>query len=58
MYCAGVPLYNSELEAMAGKGLEAALAQANSLYAVSHLYRVTRASVKRVRQHILKYNNY
>ncbi|XP_070814203.1 secreted phosphoprotein 24 [Chaetodon trifascialis] len=46
--CSGVPVYNSELESMADRGLGAALAQANSMYAVSHLYRVTRGSVTRV----------
>ncbi|XP_073318253.1 secreted phosphoprotein 24 [Pagrus major] len=46
--CSGVPLYNSELESMANRGLGAALAQVNSVYAVSHLYRVTRGSVSRV----------
>ncbi|XP_070712048.1 secreted phosphoprotein 24 [Pempheris klunzingeri] len=46
--CTGVPLFNSELEAMANRGLEASLAQVNSVYAASHLYRVTRGSVTRV----------
>uniref|UniRef100_A0A8D0ANB6 Secreted phosphoprotein 24 n=1 Tax=Sander lucioperca TaxID=283035 RepID=A0A8D0ANB6_SANLU len=46
--CSGVPLYNSELEALANRGLGAALAEVNSVYAVNHLYRVTRGSVKRV----------
>ncbi|XP_078099975.1 secreted phosphoprotein 24 [Sander vitreus] len=45
---AGVPLYNSELEALANRGLGAALAEVNSVYAVNHLYRITRGSVKRV----------
>ncbi|KAF1371766.1 hypothetical protein PFLUV_G00272510 [Perca fluviatilis] len=46
--CSGVPLYNSELESMANRGLGAALAEVNSVYAVNHLYRVTQGSVKRV----------
>ncbi|XP_030265281.1 secreted phosphoprotein 24 [Sparus aurata] len=46
--CSGIPLYNSELESMANRGLGAALEQVNSVYAVSHLYRVTRGSVNRV----------
>ncbi|KAM8722886.1 secreted phosphoprotein 24 [Acanthopagrus schlegelii] len=46
--CSGIPLYNSELESMANRGLVAALAQVNSAYAGSHLYRVTRGSVSRV----------
>ncbi|XP_074483454.1 secreted phosphoprotein 24 isoform X2 [Sebastes fasciatus] len=46
--CSGVPLYNSELESMADRGLGAALAEVNSAYAVGHLYRVTRGSVSRV----------
>lgn len=45
---AGVPVYNSELESMANRGLGAALTEVNSVYAVSHLYRVTRGSVSRV----------
>lgn len=51
---AGLPLHNSELESMADRGLGAALAQVNSVYAVSHLYRVTRGSVTRVSLHIPK----
>ncbi|KAK2856828.1 hypothetical protein Q5P01_005563 [Channa striata] len=46
--CSGIPLYNSGLGSVANSGLEAALAEVNSVYAVSHLYRVTKASVKRV----------
>ncbi|XP_008299939.1 secreted phosphoprotein 24 [Stegastes partitus] len=46
--CTGIPLYNSELESMAERGLGAALAQVNSVYAVGHLYRVTRGYVTRV----------
>ncbi|KAK5891228.1 hypothetical protein CgunFtcFv8_018502 [Champsocephalus gunnari] len=46
--CSGVPLYDSELGAMADRGLTAALARVNSVYAVSHLYRVTRGSVTKV----------
>ncbi|TDG96229.1 hypothetical protein EPR50_G00237690 [Perca flavescens] len=46
--CSGVPLYTSELESMASRGLGAALAEVNSVYAVNHLYRVTQSSVKRV----------
>ncbi|XP_042369185.1 secreted phosphoprotein 24 [Plectropomus leopardus] len=46
--CSGAPLYNSELQAVANRGLGAALAEANSVYAVSHLYRVTHGSVSRV----------
>ena len=49
---AGAPLYNPELESMANRGLGAALAQVNTVYAVSHLYRVTRGSVTRVSLHI------
>uniref|UniRef100_A0A3B4VGZ3 Secreted phosphoprotein 24 n=1 Tax=Seriola dumerili TaxID=41447 RepID=A0A3B4VGZ3_SERDU len=45
-WCA--PLQNSELESMATRGLEAALAEVNSVYAINHLYRVTRGSVTRV----------
>ena len=45
-------MYNSELESMANRGLGAALEQVNSMYAVSHLYRVTRGSVNRVSLHI------
>nr|XP_046238195.1 secreted phosphoprotein 24 [Scatophagus argus] len=48
MGCLGLPLYNSELESMADRGLGAAVAQVNSMYAVRHLYRVTRGSVTRV----------
>nr|XP_019964184.1 PREDICTED: secreted phosphoprotein 24 isoform X2 [Paralichthys olivaceus] len=44
----GVPLSNSELASMSNRGLGAALAEVNSLYAVSHLYRVTQGSVTRV----------
>lgn len=47
-------MYNSELESMADRGLGAALAQANSVYAVSHLYRVIRGSVTRVSLHYFK----
>ncbi|KAI9525804.1 hypothetical protein NQZ68_002352 [Dissostichus eleginoides] len=46
--CSGVPLYNSELGAMADRGLTAALARVNSVYTVSHLYRATRSSVTKV----------
>ncbi|XP_054479592.1 secreted phosphoprotein 24 isoform X2 [Anoplopoma fimbria] len=46
--CSGIPLYKSELESMAERGLGAALAEVNSVYAVGHLYRVTRGSVKRI----------
>ncbi|KAJ4924376.1 hypothetical protein JOQ06_000616 [Pogonophryne albipinna] len=46
--CSGVPLYDSELGAMADRGLTAALARVNSVYAVSHLYRATRGSVTKV----------
>ncbi|XP_022624102.1 secreted phosphoprotein 24 isoform X1 [Seriola dumerili] len=46
--CSGAPLQNSELESMATRGLEAALAEVNSVYAINHLYRVTRGSVTRV----------
>ncbi|XP_034720664.1 secreted phosphoprotein 24 [Etheostoma cragini] len=46
--CSGITLYNSELELMANRGIAAALAEVNSVYAVSHRYRVTRASVQRV----------
>ncbi|XP_018516447.1 secreted phosphoprotein 24 [Lates calcarifer] len=46
--CSGVPLYNSELESMADRGLTAALTEVNSVHAVRHLYRVTHGSVSRV----------
>ncbi|XP_035533708.1 secreted phosphoprotein 24 [Morone saxatilis] len=46
--CSGIPLYNSELESLADRGLGTSLAEVNSVYAVSHLYRVTRGSVTRV----------
>uniref|UniRef100_A0A672YV98 Secreted phosphoprotein 24 n=1 Tax=Sphaeramia orbicularis TaxID=375764 RepID=A0A672YV98_9TELE len=42
------PLYNSELEAVANRGLQAALSEVNSMYAASHLYGVTRGSISRV----------
>ncbi|XP_030007805.1 secreted phosphoprotein 24 [Sphaeramia orbicularis] len=46
--CSGAPLYNSELEAVANRGLQAALSEVNSMYAASHLYGVTRGSISRV----------
>ncbi|XP_047432104.1 secreted phosphoprotein 24 [Mugil cephalus] len=46
--CTGAPLRNYELQSMADKGLGAAVAEVNSVYAVDHLYRVTRASVTKV----------
>ncbi|KAM9334041.1 secreted phosphoprotein 24 [Symphorus nematophorus] len=46
--CSGAPLYSAELESMANRGLGATLAQVNTVYAASHLYRVTRGSVTRV----------
>uniref|UniRef100_A0A665TZ63 Secreted phosphoprotein 24 n=1 Tax=Echeneis naucrates TaxID=173247 RepID=A0A665TZ63_ECHNA len=46
--CSGAPNFNSELESMSNKGLDAALAEANSMYAVSRLYRVIQASVTRL----------
>ncbi|XP_034073131.1 secreted phosphoprotein 24 [Gymnodraco acuticeps] len=46
--CSGVPLYDSELGTVADRGLTAALARVNSVYAVSHLYRATRSSVTKV----------
>ncbi|XP_028256288.1 secreted phosphoprotein 24 [Parambassis ranga] len=46
--CTGIPLYNPELESLADRGLQAALAEVNSAFAVSHLYRATRGSVTRV----------
>ncbi|XP_038575020.1 secreted phosphoprotein 24 isoform X2 [Micropterus salmoides] len=46
--CSGIPLHNTELESMADRGLGAVLAEVNSAYAVSHLYRMTRGSVSRV----------
>uniref|UniRef100_A0A3Q3NBI1 Secreted phosphoprotein 24 n=1 Tax=Mastacembelus armatus TaxID=205130 RepID=A0A3Q3NBI1_9TELE len=46
--CSGVPLYNSELQSMAERGLGAALAEVNSVYAISHFYRATRGSIKRL----------
>lgn len=50
---AGIPMYYSELESMADRGLGAVVAQINSVYAVSHLYRVTRGYVKKVSLHAL-----
>ncbi|KAF3706314.1 Secreted phosphoprotein 24 [Channa argus] len=46
--CSGNPLYNPGLRSVANRGLEAALAEVNSVYAVSNLYKVTQASVKKV----------
>ncbi|CAG5932827.1 unnamed protein product [Menidia menidia] len=46
--CTGIPLYRSELQSMADKGLGAALAEVNSAYAVSNLFRASRATVKKV----------
>ncbi|KAM7375120.1 hypothetical protein PAMA_014280 [Pampus argenteus] len=46
--CSGIPLHNPELQSMADRGLVAALAEVNSVYAVNHLYRVTQGSVTRV----------
>ncbi|KAI3365922.1 hypothetical protein L3Q82_000746 [Scortum barcoo] len=46
--CSGIPLPNPDLESMADRGLEAALAEVNSVYAVSRLYRVTRGAVTKV----------
>uniref|UniRef100_A0A3Q1BYB1 Secreted phosphoprotein 24 n=1 Tax=Amphiprion ocellaris TaxID=80972 RepID=A0A3Q1BYB1_AMPOC len=48
LLCTGIPVHNSELESMADRGLGAALAQVNSVYAVRYLYRVTRGYVTRV----------
>lgn len=47
---AAAPPPRSELEAMATRGLQAAITEVNSLYAVSYLYRPTTGSVKRVRR--------
>ncbi|XP_056157119.1 secreted phosphoprotein 24 [Lampris incognitus] len=46
--CSGFPLPNSELASMSNRGLVVALAEVNSIYAVSRLYQVTRGSVTRV----------
>lgn len=46
--CSAAPLPNSEVEAMASRGLQAAMTEVNSMYAVNYLYRPTRGSVKRV----------
>ncbi|XP_038575042.1 secreted phosphoprotein 24-like [Micropterus salmoides] len=46
--CSGIPLHNTELESMAEWGLGAVLAEVNSAYAVSHLYRVTQGFVTSV----------
>ncbi|KAM8904112.1 secreted phosphoprotein 24 [Spinachia spinachia] len=46
--CSGIPLSNPGLESLAERGLAAALVEINSVHAVSHLYRVTRASVTRM----------
>ncbi|XP_003441014.1 secreted phosphoprotein 24 isoform X2 [Oreochromis niloticus] len=46
--CTGIPLYNSELQSAADSALGAALAEVNSVYAASHLYRVTTGSVTKV----------
>ncbi|KAM4597664.1 secreted phosphoprotein 24 [Polymixia lowei] len=46
--CSGSPVFNSELSSMADRALGAALTEVNSIYAVNHLYRVTRGSVSRV----------
>ncbi|TKS66334.1 Secreted phosphoprotein 24 [Collichthys lucidus] len=45
--CSGDPL-NAELEAIANRGLGAALTRVNSAYDTSNLFRVTRGSVTRV----------
>lgn len=45
---AGIPLHHSEQESVADRGLGAAVALVNSMYAVSHLYRATRAKVRKV----------
>ncbi|XP_039894309.1 secreted phosphoprotein 24 [Simochromis diagramma] len=46
--CTGIPLHNSELQSAADSALGAALAEVNSVYAASHLYRVTTGSVAKV----------
>uniref|UniRef100_A0A3Q4GJS4 Secreted phosphoprotein 24 n=1 Tax=Neolamprologus brichardi TaxID=32507 RepID=A0A3Q4GJS4_NEOBR len=46
--CTGIPLHNSELQSAADSALGAALAEVNSVYAASHLYRVTTGSVSKV----------
>ncbi|XP_061571925.1 secreted phosphoprotein 24 [Cololabis saira] len=48
LVCTGIPLYSPELKSMANRGLGAALTEVNSAYAVSHLFRVTQASIKKV----------
>ncbi|KAG7232732.1 hypothetical protein INR49_008172 [Caranx melampygus] len=46
--CSGAPAPNSELEAMASRGLQATMTEVNAMHAISYLYRPTRAFVKRV----------
>ncbi|XP_029941643.1 secreted phosphoprotein 24-like [Salarias fasciatus] len=46
--CTGIPVHNAELQSAASRGLGAALAEVNSVYAASRLYRATRASVSKV----------
>ncbi|XP_026219289.1 secreted phosphoprotein 24 [Anabas testudineus] len=46
--CSGIPQYYSEAQSMAARALGAAVAESNSVYAFSHLYRPTQGYVKRV----------
>ncbi|XP_072219053.1 secreted phosphoprotein 24 [Leuresthes tenuis] len=46
--CTAIPLYSPELESMADRGLGAALAEVNSIFAVRHLFRVTQSSIRKV----------
>uniref|UniRef100_A0A3P9BLW7 Secreted phosphoprotein 24 n=1 Tax=Maylandia zebra TaxID=106582 RepID=A0A3P9BLW7_9CICH len=48
MFQCCIPLHNSELQSAADSALGAALAEVNSVYAASHLYRVTTGSVAKV----------
>ncbi|XP_075872645.1 secreted phosphoprotein 24 [Nelusetta ayraudi] len=48
--CTGLPVHGSDTASMADRGLEAAVAQVNSAYAASYLYRPTRGSVTKVIQ--------
>lgn len=41
---------------MGDRGFRAAVAQINSVYAVSHLYRATQGQVKKVSLHVLFFN--
>lgn len=45
---AGLPVHSSDTPSMADRGLEAAVAQVNSVYSARYLYRPTRGSVTKV----------